>query len=337
MVTRSLLILVVVTLSCPISLGLAGGDAPASRAGTSRSETNAERAWKAEAVKILSARGDANSLAAAAALSFELFSTKIKGSKLTSGPADLAARASELAPQQAAIAWLRLSLCTESSHCDMREVATVMRWVDAENGAAWLPTLAAAQRDRDTTEVNRILGDMAEGAHFDLYWNSLVVLMFDALQAVRKQLPGGFAASDSARFDAVSVIASSEVVPTFAPLIDACRESAAAAERREWCLKLSKTMQRGDTIASQMVGFSIERRLLAPDSREARAIAERRRILEWRTTAAAKFSSPLLPWTKNSWTRRRVAQMRAMPREEDVCIAILREHKVAIDPPEVRN
>jgi hypothetical protein len=27
--------------------------------------------------------------------------------------------------------------------------------------------------------------------------------------------------------------------------------------------------------------------------------------------------------------------MRAMPREEDVCIAILRENKMALEPPEV--
>jgi hypothetical protein len=83
------------------------------------------------------------------------------------------------------------------------------------------------------------------------------------------------------------------------------------------------------------VGFSIERRLLAPDSREARTIAERKRLLEWRMAAAAKFDNPLLPWTKNARARARIAEMRAIPREEDVCIAILRQHKMALDPPEV--
>jgi hypothetical protein len=43
-----------------------------------------------------------------------------------------------------------------------------------------------------------------------------------------------------------------------------------------------------------------------------------------------------LPWTKNARARARIAAMRAMPREEDVCIAILRQHKMALDPPEVR-
>jgi hypothetical protein len=117
--------------------------------------------------------------------------------------------------------------------------------------------------------------------------------------------------------------------------LDACREPGTAQERRELCLKLSKIMQRGDTVAAQMAGFSIERRLHSPDSREARAIAERRHVLEWRVAAAAKYDDALLPWTKNARARARLVQMRAMTREEDVCIAILREHKMALDPPEV--
>ena len=93
-------------------------------------------------------------------------------------------------------------------------------------------------------------------------------------------------------------------------------------------------MQRSDTIVAQMTGFSIEKRLLAPDGKEARIMVERRRALEWRVTAAAKFDSAMLPWTKNGRIRARLAQMRALPREEDVCVAILREHKMAVDPPE---
>jgi hypothetical protein len=250
--------------------------------------------------------------------------------------AALSARASELAPQNASIGWLHLQLCWGTPACDIRDVATVMRWVDADNAAAWLPTLATAEKDKDPTEVDRILADMAEGTRFDFYWNRIVVLMVDALDAARDQLPGGFAASDASRLTTVSGIASGEVIPPFAALVEACRELSAAPERRELCLKLSKTMQRGDTIAAQLVGFSIERHLLASDSREARAIAERRRILEWRVAAAAKFNNPLLPWTKNARARERLAQMRALPREEDLCIAILRQHKMALDPPEVR-
>ena len=279
-------------------------------------------AWAAQAAQVLIARTDANSLATAAAL-------RIAGS------VELAARASELAPQSAPLGWLRLQLCARSPACDIRDTATVLRWVDPDNAAAWLPTLAAAQRDRDITEVDRVLADMARASRFDLYWNRIVVLMSDALEAVRRELPGNYAASASARYATASGLAAGGIIPPFAPLTEACRESISVPQRRELCLELSKTMQRSDTIVAQIVGFSIERRLLPPDGKEARAIAERKRALEWRAAGAAKLDAPLLPWMKNARARERLAKMRATAREEDVCKAILRAHRMALDPPEV--
>jgi hypothetical protein len=336
MVKCCLLVLALAATHSPVAPGAGAHGVTTPRPGP-HAAAGKYQAWKTEAAAALSARADANSLATAAALSYTgpVYGAKTGSPNPKPSALELAARASELAPQNASIGWLHLQLCSGTPTCDIRDVATVMRWVDADNGAAWLQTLAAAQRDRDSMEVDRILADMAHGERFDFYWNRIVVLMVDALDAARDNLPNGFAASDSAKLNTVSEIASGEIIPPFTALVEACRESSAAAERRELCLKLSKTMQRGDTIVAQLVGFSIERHLLAPDSKEARAIAERRHILEWRVAAAAKFDNPLLPWTKNARARARLAQMRAMPRQEDVCIAILRQHKMALDPPEV--
>jgi hypothetical protein len=290
------------------------------------------------AAAVLTARADANSLATAAALRYAGSAANAKpgagAASLRASALELAARAGELAPQSASIGWLHLQLCAGTPACDLRDVATVMRWVDADNGAVWLQTLAVAERDRDSTEVDRILADMALGVRFDFYWNRIVVLMVDALDAVVYDLPDGFAASDTARLATVTGIAGSEIIPPFTALTEACRESNALPERRELCLKVSKSMQHSDTVAAQMAGFSLARHLLALDSKEARAVAERRRILEWRVAEAAKFDNPLLPWTKNARARARLAQMRALPREEDVCIAILKAHRMALEPPE---
>jgi hypothetical protein len=336
MVKRCLLVLAFVATH---SVAAAGPGAPGAMATAAGSHAAAEkyRAWRAAAAQTLISRADANSLATAAALRYVGSGGgmgKTAGAGQKPSAVELAARASELQPQNAGIGWLHLQLCSGTPNCDIRDVATVMRWVDADNGAAWLQTLAAAQRDPDQTEVDRILADMAHGARFDLYWNRILVLMIDALSAARSELPGGFAGSDAARLTTVTGIASGEVIPAFAPLVEACRESNGMPERHELCLRLSKTMQRGDTIITQMAGFSIERHLVSPDSKEARAISERKHVLEWRLTEAAKFDTPLLPWMKNARARARLAHMRAMPREEDVCIAILREHKMALDPPE---
>jgi hypothetical protein len=321
MIARCLLLLVLVSAYSTAVAGRSNPGAAVDKFG----------AWRDRAAQALIARADADSLATAAALRFIGSGATPDGSRAA---VELAARASELAPQNPGIGWLHLRLCASTPACDVRDVATVMRWVDADNGAAWLPTLAAAQKDRDTTEVDRILADMARGTRFDLYFNRVVVLMFDALAGARQDLPAAYAASDASRFRAVDGIAAGEIIPRFSPLLDACREPAAAPDRRELCLKLAKTMQRGDTVIAQLIGFNLERHLLAPDSKEARSIGERRHVLEWRVAEASKFDSPLLPWLRNARARARLAQMRVMPREEDVCIAILKQHKMAIEPPE---
>jgi hypothetical protein len=295
----------------------------------SNSEAHKFQAWRDQAVRALAARSDANSLATAAALSFR------NGHAAPSAPAalQLITRASELSPDSAAIDWLHLQLCAASPGCDSRDVATVLRWVDPDNGAAWLSRLSTAHKDKDTIEVDRVLADMARGTRFDLYYNQLVVLMFDALSAVKRELPGGVLASDAAKFSALAGIANPELIPPLSPLTAVCREPA-AIERREHCLKLAKIMQKGDTVVVQMAGFNIEKFLLPPESREARSAAERRRLLEWRTAAADKLDASILPWTRSTRVRKRLAEMRVRPREEDVCIALLREHKMALEPAE---
>jgi len=197
-----------------------------------------------------------------------------------------------------------------------------------------LAELSTAQKDKDTVEVERVLADMARGTRFDLYYNQIMVMMFDALTGVRHELPGGVVASDTARLTALAGVANAEIVPAFSSLIDACREAAPRSERREDCMKVAKIMQRGDTVIVQMVGFGVERRLIPADSKEAKSLAERRRLLEWRMSAAGKLDVAILPWTQSARTRTRLAAMRSRPREEDVCIALLREHKMPLEPAE---
>jgi hypothetical protein len=307
------------------------------KASGAAAQVDKDQTLRASASKVMAARGDANSLATAAALRFLCGPARGKGDSAAfkSAAVELAGKASELDPANPRIGWLRLQLCANTPGCDVRDAATSMRWVDADNGAAWLPTLAAAQRDRDPTEVDRILAEMAQGTRFDLYWNRTVVLLFDALKKARGALPTGYLPSDLARLSEAMGVAGAEVVPSLTPLLNACREPA-NAERRDSCIKVSRIMQRGDTVIAQMAGFSIERRLSQPESKEARTIAEHRRVLEWRTSEASQSDAPILPWLKNARARHRVAQMRALPREEDVDIAILRERRIPLEPPEDR-
>jgi hypothetical protein len=300
-----------------------------------KTEADNYSAWRVAAAHVLEARGDARALATAAALTFVGPPSRSKADTARAAAAalDLAVRASVLEPNDPATAWLHLNLCSVAPGCDIRDAATTLRWVDADNGAAWLPTLAGAQKDKDTVQVDRVLADMAEGTRFDLYGNRATVMMFDALKRIRAQLPANYLNSDLTRLTEAMGIAGAAFIPSFSPVLNACRE-AATTERREACLKLSKTMQRADAVMAQLVGFAMEKRLTPADSKEMRLIAERRRLLEWRTSSANISDTPLLPWLRNARARSRLAKMRAMPREEDVCIALLKEHGMPLDPPE---
>jgi hypothetical protein len=287
------------------------------------------QAWCAAAALQLAARTDANSLATAAAL---MFAGSRRGPKVDAAALGLVSRASALAPDDDAIAWLRLELCANAPDCDFRDAATTMRWIAADNAAAWMPTLMLAQRDRDSTEIDRILADMALGKRFDVYWNRINVMMFDTLENLTS-LRGGAFGSDAGRLYLVAGIASVEAIPTYFPLINACREPKSGPDRREACLKLSKTMQQGDAVTTQIAGLAIEKRFVSPDGKEAHALDERRRTLDYRVKASAKFNDPLLPWLRNARARRLIARMRLAHREEDVCISILRELGLGVDPP----
>jgi hypothetical protein len=291
--------------------------------------TEADAQWKSAAITALARRGDANSLATAAALAYGGESRHVFA-------LELANRASTLVPGDAAIAWMQVRLCANTAGCDVRDAATALRWLDPDNAAAWLPTLAAALRDKDTIEVDRVLADMAQGERFDVYWNRIVVTLFDSIKAVSKSLPKDGARSDSARLGLILGIVAAEFVPPFTPLLEACHESLPGTERRESCQKIAKNMQQGDTIGAEIAGLNIEKRFVASDAREFRALSEKRRVLDWRISNADPFDTPVLPWLKNAHARWRVARMRSLRRDQDVLLAILREQGLPLDPPEVK-
>ena len=299
------------------------------------SESDNYSVWRAAAARTLIARGDAQALVTAAALTFVGGPprSKAEAAKAATAALDLVVKAAELAPDDPAISWLHLHLCANAVACDIRDAATTMRWIDADNAAAWLPTLAGAQKEGDTVQVDRVLADMALGTRFDLYGNRSTVMMYSALRRSRAALPAEYLSSDLARVTEAMEIGGATVMPSFSSLINACRD-AATMERREDCLKVSKTMQKGDAVLTQLVGFAVERGLTPTDTKEQRLIAERRRLLEWRASAANSSDTPLLPWLRNARARSRLAKMRALPREEDVDIALLKEHGIPLEPPE---
>ena len=224
----------------------------------------ASQAWQAAASQALAQRHDAGALATAALVA-------------PAGGSEYAAQASALSPGNAPVAWVRLRVCASTPACDVRDAATAMRWIDPENAAAWLTTLAAAARDRDGTEVDRILLDMAQGKRFDFYVVPASVMVFDSLSTVTRELPGGALGSDSARLAAATSIADGALVAPFTALNDACRDFGSGAR--------TARVLPADRANFAAVGppprSSRARRFRTahspPDGTEARALMERRR------------------------------------------------------------
>jgi hypothetical protein len=330
MMKRGLQALALIWMHSALALGAGSLECPAAPGAGKYS------AWRAAAAQALAGRGDARSLATAAALCFVASGSKVRADPAAPKTAvELAARASELDPESSSIGWLRLQLCASSAGCDIREAATTLRWVDADNGAVWLPTLATAQKDKDPAEIDRILSDMAEGSRFDFYWNPTIVLLFDELKSAAGDLPPHYLPSELARLSEAILVAGAQIVPPLGAVMSACRDPA-SAERRESCVQLARIMQKADTVTAQLAGLHIEKHLAPADGKEARAVAERRRVLEWRVASANREADLILPWLKNAMARERIAEMRAAPREEDVDIAILRQRKLPLEPPEER-
>src|ERR1700728_11118 len=162
MLKRCLPVLALVA-HCASASASSGAGADVSQRG---SHMSAERyqAWRAAAAAVLIARADAHSLAAAAALR-HLAPAGPKAAPssaaVLSAPTavELAARAAELAPQNASIGWLHLQLCAGTPGCDIRDVATVMRWVDGDHRAAWVANRTVGEEDTETTGGDRSLGE----------------------------------------------------------------------------------------------------------------------------------------------------------------------------------
>lgn len=297
-----------------------GVTAPA--AGARATSARRPTRWFEAAIGLLGTRGDANSLAAAALIGQSGESTLA-----------LANRAARLAPDDAAIGWIDLRVCASTQGCDSRGVAAAMRWLDPNNAAAWLPTLAAAVGTHDDVETDRVLAHMARESSLDFYWNPIVARAFDALRSVAPRIPGHPLDSDAAILAAVEQAAGRLIVPSLTGLETVCRTAQPGGPRRTTCEKIAQLLRHADTIEAQYAGYWIGRRFARYRSPGFRALGEARRVLEWRAASAARFDAPLLPWLRSAHARWRVEQMRKLARQEDVIIAVLRYQGLPIDPP----
>ena len=282
------------------------------------------QAWYHGAAATLETRSDAASLAAAALL---IQGADPRSTDAAARALHLVERALEADPANHALGWMRLRLCEKSPGCDAGEAAASMRWLDPDNAAAWLTALQRAAAERDETAIEHALAGMAQASHLRYYWNPTVVMALDALRA-----QGGgerHAPATHAQLETVIAFALPVLVPAPQPLFDAC-PAGAAAPRHDICQRVALLLQSADTVAAQLAGYSLQRRLAPPESPQARSALEHHRALEARVAREGKFQSAFLPWFRNRIAAHRIELMRRHEREEDCINAVLLEHHVEI-------
>lgn len=299
--------------TCPIALAallLAGcGGDPASQ--HAAYERNAQHT---RATLVMA--GDPDSLEAAA------FYGRLWGDE----PAErlaLVERAASAAPDRPDIAWLQIQLCTAVPTCDLKPVEEHLRRIDPGNGAVWAGSLERVSVAGDTTALKALIGLIADSQRFDMYWNSTIAHVADALIHSRQMDPR------TALMGTIGVGAA-QLVP-FQPLAQACRGPALQdPDTLSTCRRLVQVMRRGDSVITEMFGLTLAKRVWPEDSAEYQEATRARSVMLYRMNAAAK-AEERMP-SDDAAAERYLALLGKLRTEQDVVLAQLASVGVSTNP-----
>lgn len=268
-------------------------------------------------IQLLIAAGDADSLAAAAMLSFA--PTVDNGQRLS-----WIARAVSEAPDRPDLVWLDIRLCAQVASCDPESLEPQLRALDPENGAAWFDSLVRAEKHQDVAAVRKDLAAIATSKRFDLYWNSTVVHLTNAILRthtldVRSALwtTTGVASAD---------------IPAYHTILETCTaDSLRDPEVLRTCRQVSAVLRAGDTYLTEMIGPAIAKRAWPETSSEYVDAAGAKRLAHYRMDADAKLGLHRL--FQSGYAARRLRLMTQMRTEQEVIHAELVNAKLNPDPP----
>jgi len=205
------------------------------------------------------------------------------------------------APRDRLVQWLWANAddvtagCSTDTPCADRAMALAR--LEPHNAAAWLPALSTASRGRDADRVDQVLAHMAGASSYDeLFVDSseawyaaevLVPLSPSELAAMRAD--GGMTANgESLAVYAAIARAAAFAMPSFQPLVDACRvdRDPRAAARRADCERIGRVLLGSGTMLSRRLGFSLLQRIGAATP----ADAEAARRARWVWTESMRVS-----------------------------------------------
>jgi hypothetical protein len=205
-------------------------------------------------------RGTAESLATASLLAHL---TQVSEDERSPGkpappePSQLIERAISMAPNRPELVWLQLRDCESRRCAEEAQIAARLKEIDSDNALAWLADLNAAQGNPE--EVTRAVERMGDARSPRVYWNQLVVMMFDALtHHGRAGPPTAITQHADDRLLHVTGALAALDIPAFKPLAFACRrDELAATGRRPACEKAMARLEMSDAVVTQLVRLSV--------------------------------------------------------------------------------
>ncbi len=265
------------------------------------------------AIRALSARSDADSLAAAGVLS-------LRGPRALR----LVARAAQAAPPRPDLVWLYVQICSEIPSCNPEPIERQLRDLDPANGAGWFGPLNRAHAAGDQAAEQQALQKLAGSERVDIYWTTLVARLSPAAAAT------GDLTLPEAELAIMGVLAA-EGIPAFAVASKACSgENLNRPDVREMCRGIARTLQHGDAYITELAGGTIARRAWPEGSPEWTAAMQTHRTFEYRAGLWRKLEPAL---HEKAAVERYLTLCSRSRREQDVLVSELVEAGENPNPP----
>jgi len=279
-------------------------------------DAQSRRAERNREVKVLIARATPSGLAAAAMLLWPDDPNALQ-------PLDLIEQARALAPSRPELVWVQLTIC-ERFKCEARaQIAAHLQALDPDNGFAWALDLERVPPS-ESDAVTAVIARMGASRKMTTYWNQLQVMMVDALAVARP--------SDdlvTRGVGAIGIVAA-ESMPPLQVIVRACApQQLGLRGRRAACEAMVAVMEHSDTMLTQSLALSVQKRWWPPDSPQGNILREKRRQLDYLMTV----SSRIRWWRLNHDMAVRIEAARSTAREEDVARAVVKSFGLPLEPP----
>jgi hypothetical protein len=268
--------------------------------------------------KSLVAAGDADSLAAAAMLSFGPTVTPVKRLPLM-------AQAVSEAPDRPDLVWLNVRLCSEVEGCDPEPLEVQLRALDPDNGAAWFDSIGRAGSRHDVVAVRKGLSAIATSRRFDTYWNATVDHITNAiLKTHTMDLPSALVTTIG--------VASATAVPAYQTILNACKgDPLQDPGVLNTCRQVSTVMRDGNTYLTEMVGIAIAMRVWPEGSPTYVDALSAKRVAHYRMDADGKLS--LHRFLFSEYAAKRLHLMMEKRSEQEVILAEILDARLNPNPP----